>query len=231
MPYSKDSTSNHDEMYPLLPWFANDTLSSTQRDKVADHVSTCDICKEEMQLLKMLNTDLISSSESSYASNADLEGNLSSVMQRIESDQTRAVNSSSLIDKLGRSLQRISDTIGDYLKSQWVAPALVASLLFVTIGSWSLYESQQGDYSVLSSPDAPASTAQVAVQFTSATQSTDAMTLIRKQLASVDNEISIENLEPGVYTVGFKNAVSLDQLNEMLGELQAIENVTSAEIR
>lgn len=231
MSYSNNRSTNHDEMYPLLPWLVNDTLSPTQRDLAMEHVSTCDICQEEIRLLRSLNNELASSSQSNYESKANLEGNLSSVMQRIEAEQKSGASPSSLVDQWRSSVEHMSDTFSFYLKRPWVAPALLGGLLFVTIGSWNVYEQQQGDFSVLSSPQKPASTAQLAVEFEPGMHGAEAKALIDNQMAGYANEIAVERLESGVYLIGFESEVELSQLNKILGELQALKNVSSAELR
>lgn len=40
--------SRHGEIRLLLPWYANGTLDAVDRERVAEHVSSCDVCAREL---------------------------------------------------------------------------------------------------------------------------------------------------------------------------------------
>jgi predicted anti-sigma-YlaC factor YlaD len=42
----------HDAVDELLPWYANGTLEGEERDRVERHLAECEVCREEMALLR-----------------------------------------------------------------------------------------------------------------------------------------------------------------------------------
>ncbi len=55
---SKTSTDKQEHPDKLLPWFVNETLSSNERDDVAQHVQACSRCQQEIALLQRIRTHI-----------------------------------------------------------------------------------------------------------------------------------------------------------------------------
>lgn len=50
------STPEHDEIAELLPWYVTDTLKSLEKTRVSQHLETCPLCRQELQLYRQLET-------------------------------------------------------------------------------------------------------------------------------------------------------------------------------
>ena len=55
---SKTSTDKQAHPDELLPWFVNGTLSSSERNDVAQHVQACSKCQQEIALLQRMRTHI-----------------------------------------------------------------------------------------------------------------------------------------------------------------------------
>jgi anti-sigma factor RsiW len=44
-------TACHDAVTELLPWYVNGTLDESERDRVREHIGTCDDCRDNVELL------------------------------------------------------------------------------------------------------------------------------------------------------------------------------------
>ena len=47
-------TRHHDAVTELLPWYVNDTLDESERDLVREHISICEDCRENVELLSQV---------------------------------------------------------------------------------------------------------------------------------------------------------------------------------
>lgn len=111
----------------LLPWYANGTLSETEREQVAAHLETCTACKRELEEIKGLKADL---TELYAAETGPSQKIARSILHALTRDAAaRRTNSTShalWIDGVDRWLRSL-------FTPRWV-PTLAATILIAQIG-------------------------------------------------------------------------------------------------
>lgn len=60
----------HDDVWALLPWYVNDTLTGSERDMVDGHVHACLVCRREMLALTALAEAVLQRNEDVGCENA-----------------------------------------------------------------------------------------------------------------------------------------------------------------
>ncbi len=50
-PDSRSTSITHRRLRELLPWFVNETLSDTERQRVARHLHDCEVCRGDVEIL------------------------------------------------------------------------------------------------------------------------------------------------------------------------------------
>jgi hypothetical protein len=111
----------------LLPWYANGTLSQSERQQVARHLESCADCERQFEEITGIRNQLITfygSQPSPSRRQAQLI--LAKVAQEASARQSTPVTRQSWQD-------RVDGWIRTFFLPQWV-PTLAASLIFVQFG-------------------------------------------------------------------------------------------------
>lgn len=58
-----DQQSDHQDIYPLLPWYVNDSISGSERLRVNAHLERCLTCRIEIKQLQQLSNQVIRSNQ------------------------------------------------------------------------------------------------------------------------------------------------------------------------
>jgi anti-sigma factor RsiW len=68
------TSSAHQEIQDLLPWYVNQTLTNVEREAMDAHLSQCSVCQAELETLKDLSSVVTTSNERlSYPSESQIE--------------------------------------------------------------------------------------------------------------------------------------------------------------
>jgi|GEM_PF-1708113 len=234
--HTRDGDAGHDEIFGLLPWYANRSLASDQRGRVSRHVNRCAECQAELRLLTMLNETVQQDADAQYRRHADVAGSLASVMGRIDAEADRSPAAEPWLRRFRRRAEGLvslpRSLPGSLLSVFPLAPpaarwgaAAVAGVLVAVIGV-QLHLGQAGsdsaadDYTVLSSPAADASSLRLSVQPASAADLQPAESVIRDELDRLGLASDIEPDGQGGYTVTLREPIAIEALNDVMGDLE-----------
>jgi len=111
----------HPEM-ALLPWYANGTLSDTERHRVAEHLNTCATCRAELEELIGLKADLMEIYASQPGPSAKTaQSILNAVAQETAARRSAQSGSDSFVDGIDQWIRFL-------FMPRWV-PTLAATIL------------------------------------------------------------------------------------------------------
>jgi len=144
----------------LLPWYANGTLSESDRQHIDRHLATCPTCQAELEELTNLKSDLVSF----YAA----QPGLSPQASRRVLDTVRREASTRRIGQSGRQpwLERLDQEFRSFLLPRWV-PTLAVVLLVAQAGSLLWLSTSLTNQQQVSSRSLASQTARFALAFQS----------------------------------------------------------------
>jgi len=136
----------HQEVIELLPWYANATLSESERREIDAHLSNCAACAEELNQLKTIQLVVVESAETVPEPS---KAQFSRAMSKIDAFERGRKRTAA---KSGSWLSEILEQAGDALFG-WFGPmpslarAVVAAQFLVIVGlagglSYSLWENK-----------------------------------------------------------------------------------------
>ena len=83
------TSSAHQEIQHLLPWYVNQTLTKVEREAIDAHLPQCSVCQAELETLKDLSSVVTTSNERlSYPSESQIE-RLAAQVEEFESQRAR----------------------------------------------------------------------------------------------------------------------------------------------
>jgi len=113
----------HTEVFELLPWWVNKSLTKKQHERVAAHIEKCDTCRQEIHLLATLDEQIVADATQSYSNHANIDRDLKKVLKRIDSDisNTEPVSiGSNWVEKLSNFISSLlSNWSAVSAKYQW----------------------------------------------------------------------------------------------------------------
>ena len=182
-----DKSLDHDEVVELLPWFANGTLESSESAMVSRHVETCEECQQELQFLSSLNDTVQDDARMNVSEHADVELNLSAVLDRIDSaGHQRSVSSASL-SSISRRVIRYLESLSLFPGLRWAGAALACGLV-VALGLQFNTNRATDDYTVLSSSNEDRASMRLFVHFLPGTEETEAQAIVDSALRQIEGE-------------------------------------------
>ena len=83
------TSSTHQEVQHLLPWYVNQTLTNVEREAIDAHLSQCSVCQAELETLKDLHSVVTASNERlSYPCESQIE-RVAAQVEKFESQEAR----------------------------------------------------------------------------------------------------------------------------------------------
>lgn len=82
------TSSTHQEVQHLLPWYVNQTLRNVEREAIDAHLPQCSVCQAELQTLKDLGSVVTSSNERLSYPESQIE-RLAARVEKFESQKAR----------------------------------------------------------------------------------------------------------------------------------------------
>jgi hypothetical protein len=124
--------SNHDEVWSLLPWYANGSLQGTERDRVRAHLQVCLVCRRELagQATLARHLEQTPGVEISYKPSFE---RLKSRIHKEEGIKARA-NGNNQAQGQTRWLTRWKNLLNSHFSAKHLAAAVATGLLGVAIG-------------------------------------------------------------------------------------------------
>jgi anti-sigma factor RsiW len=81
-----ENSAEHQEVSGLIPWYVNDTLSDTERQKVDAHVGSCAVCRDDLAVHKRILEGINAQPALDYMPMASLKR----LQARLDAAQTQA---------------------------------------------------------------------------------------------------------------------------------------------
>lgn len=207
----------------LLPWFATGRLSTTDAERVTQHLEHCEVCRADLAAQRELRTTLRTASSVEFAPQAGL----AKTMARIDELAREPASGfdAAAAERDGRARRR------RFGATQWLTAAVVLQAIGLGAIGGSYLVGQRADrskpgYATLSSPAAVASGARIRAVFA------EGMTVGRlKELLAAQHLLIVAGpTEAGVFTLGATDAApGRDRWDVPLAALRADPHVLFAE--
>lgn len=111
----------------LIPWYVNGTLSSVERQQVARHLETCEVCRVELEEISTLKTGLTAIYDTQPGSSAQTaRAVLAAVAAEVRAGRSRPSSKRSWLESIDQWFRSL-------FTAQWV-PTLAAMLFVAQIG-------------------------------------------------------------------------------------------------
>lgn len=227
------STSNsdniHDQVFELLPWWANNTLSAEQHKLVANHIGQCTKCQSEIQFITSLNDEINVHADATYSVSADRNRDFNNVMQRVNQSNRKPIRNSRVslgtVDgSANNSGKSITDIVIDFLspfKIQWAMPALVLVLAVIVGTQFQRTTQESGSgYQVLSSDTVSNTGIHISVQFLPTANKEDIREFIMVETQDFAESAELEEQNDGSYLIVFPDSIDVADLNQVVSELK-----------
>ncbi len=145
-----EDADSHQACWERLPWYANGSLEVAERSAVEAHLSTCLVCRRELNYLQALGRAL----HAAELGNSDIESGLAATLARIDAGPPTPWARQSLRRRLGSALSRLWSELLDSAPAVRGAMAVQLLLLLALIGWLFLPTSlkTQPSYVTLSTP-------------------------------------------------------------------------------
>ncbi|MBX2884616.1 MAG: zf-HC2 domain-containing protein [Granulosicoccus sp.] len=222
-------TQKHNQVIELLPWWVNKTLNDHENEMVERHISNCDECQAEIEMLSVLNNEIASSSVADYAHHADVDQSLSSVMQRIDNTPDEEKVSSSNPGLIQSFLQTASTLLFPRSTLQWAGSAIACVVVVLTgMQLWNANTVTDNEYQVLSTAEPQNSAVRLSVRFTESVTAEHARKIVGNRAVSAGDSYELVGSEDEGFSLLFPATVTVNELNNTIIELQndpAVENV------
>lgn len=219
----------HDDILALLPWYVNNTLEDRERDLVKNHIDHCEACKQEVLFLTSLGQTVQSQASDSYAMNANVDRDLSAVMNLIDADEQSSPQENHPLVSANRWQIKCLNFISSLTVPQWGVTALAG--LLVAVVSFNLLISQpQDDYSVLSSSDINDTSMHLSVQLAPSANHEQMRTLIQDLIPQFEQPLKMEVLSNNSYVIMLEDKLSVTELDELTKKLVRLDGIERAEL-
>ena len=203
----------HEKLTELLPWYVNGTLPQIEYDAVEKHVSNCETCQQDINLIK--NT--FQATNNFDASVIPSDDNFNRIMQRIERTD------------IGQSDTDLVNNDGPLINKSWyqkpylalAASFLGAMLLFYGVNN--LFISDTGDYQVLTSGD----TDQIELEIFF---NTDVKPSVAEQIIiTADSRFQLQGTHPN-YRIELPSDYDVIKINDLISRLNTEKPVSNVRI-
>src|SRR5512134_3069911 len=100
MKSEKEQTLMHEEAFELLSWYVNESLSETETAKVKTHLSVCNECQQEIEMLNELKNAVRLSNETLPSPSTQVFESVMNRIEEYEAQRADKVRSESFLSKL-----------------------------------------------------------------------------------------------------------------------------------
>lgn len=223
------TSQEHDDIFPLLPWYANRTLEAEKRAAVTQHLSSCEECQHEIQWLSLLNESAQNDNDAQYNKHADLEKNLSSVMDRIDSTSRASHSGSDWLTSVKHSIDKVFSSFTSLSVPQ-IAMTAMAGVLVAVVGVQVYTKQTQNNYSVLSSSETQESSLRLSIELTGESESDVLPSTLQQIVEKLGQPFNIHKGTDGRYTLAVSGGTDVDKLNALINELEGTGQIQRVEI-
>ncbi|MGI9304458.1 MAG: zf-HC2 domain-containing protein [Gammaproteobacteria bacterium] len=187
------ATSSHEDIYLLLPWYANGTLDASEQAKVEAHINGCAVCRREIEFLSGVEQ----AANSRNGIHALPQNGLATTLRKIEALESGGGEQPSMVDRLREYLSRLFSP-GSFMNPAWATA--VPALALAMLAGYLLWpaDNESHEYRTLSSENkALESPLRLEVTFVAGTTVRQASDLVN----GIDDRILIFAADDGSYTL------------------------------
>lgn len=204
-------TMTHDEAIELLPWLANGSLTSAERETVESHAASCIICRRELAELQALQAAIDSTTAESEVPAPDMRR----INARIDAQLARASRPRELLSALRRMFA-----------SPWrVAFAAQTVALLVVAALWLQPDDTQPAFRTLTAVDPLPAGHYIRVVFDPTLGERDVATLLEANGLDIVSGPS----ERGVVTLQFADETNAEQRDAIIERMRDDDRVLFAQ--
>ncbi|MBT3047961.1 MAG: zf-HC2 domain-containing protein [Candidatus Thiodiazotropha sp.] len=145
----QQTASNHEQQFLNLPWYVNGTLSAEQMEAMRLHIDGCDICRQEVELLRSAQSVV----QDDLAAAVPDAGRLDRLMEKIDAPPRQTARPVNPVRGILHETRRVFSAL---FENRWawaaVAPILLVAVIFMRGGD---VAAPGIDYKTLSSGERP----------------------------------------------------------------------------
>jgi anti-sigma factor RsiW len=215
------------EVWELIPWYANGTLEGREREEVETHLSTCPSCQAELRRCRDIATAVHADGETSWAPSP---GYFSQMLSLIDAAEASGTQDGGWWERLRARWARHFLVLQSAPRLfRWALAAQGAMILLLAwVVAWQVPSSPGPLYRTLSDGGDRVSQGQAHIQVVFADDITEKE--LRALLTSVEGTIVHGPSSEGVYTVELPlSGNSPDLIDPILGAVRAHRKVRLAE--
>lgn len=215
------TTQQHNEIWEILPWYVNDSLSPQELADVEAHVKDCALCEAEVARCKNLNQSVKSNDRETWSPSAPHFARILDIVDGYEKRVTTKKSSS----WLANWLPWLSATPGPARFALGLQGALVL-VLATTLIYRGLVPTE--NYHTLSDPAPRTQNAGMKIRVVFAEDISEKE--IRTLLLSISSKLVAGPSSLGVYTIALSQEQSAPNANQAIKQLRASPKIRLAEI-
>lgn len=182
---NKSEIEQHQLIWQLLPWYANDTLQEPERNTAAQHIAECQLCEEEIGRCRIIAAAVRASDATTWKPSPE---GMARLMARIDSKKaspqrkSRWISFREWLEKIRLAFQEAASFL------RWTVAAQTAVIaLLVGVILWQAVLAPSTQYRTLSDSDtrAETGTAQIQVIFAEDITEGELRTLLRQTKSAI----------------------------------------------
>lgn len=213
-------STEHEEIFAMLPWYVNESLEAQQSRAVLEHLESCTACQNEVGFLKEFNNCVQDNAQDKQSSHARLGANLESVMNRIDSDEPPVRFDNNGMQTFGQKIRDLFSFVTALPAYQLGATAM-AGILVAVLSIHFISGQPDDEYSVLSSADVSATTLRLSAAKGKPVKIEDIQTIVDRELPRFKHSVRIETTDDTTFTLLFTDEIDIAVLGELVTTLQS----------
>ena len=205
----KEFSNIHEQVWNLLPWYINQTLSPDDDDMVEAHLSSCLVCRNELSQQRTLKSVVVSDQSSDTA----LKRSLSTLHQRIQNESYQPEpHWLSWLKESWRTVRETHFGIQTALLAQ--TAVIMVAIGFVLVDR----PDQASEFQTLTSAPTPAKAAEMAFKVIFA----EDLTIVGLQRLLEENDVTIKSgpSPAGAYELAINHAMTPEAVKNLLARLE-----------
>ncbi|MDH3695037.1 MAG: hypothetical protein OER96_10765 [Gammaproteobacteria bacterium] len=218
------TSSSHDEIFLLLPWYVNSTLDADEHTIVSSHIAECAICRQEVEYLTRVDS-VVKEQDDVHAI---AQNGFARMMHRIDQDDADTA-------QIQSSDATISEKLSSWWKSDWfgirgLGIAIPAMLVIAVAGKflWPTPLPDDPAYQTLSSENP---TSNESMQFKVTLVENAESVLLQNYFREIWGTTAIIKKTPdGGYSFELPPDASPVEITQLLNQLKSSENIKSVEL-
>lgn len=218
------TSSFHQEIFLLLPWYVNGTLAPEERGKVTTHLEDCAACQREMAFLANME-HTANTSDDIYALP---ESGFTAVMQRIDASESGHARKPEILSS-ARDWAAQFFGLHPLRRAAWTAAVVpaIALLVFAGFNLWPSSATHDPAYHTLSNPQ---TTDTLPLRFRVKFNASIGEAEVQQFVTAIDERIMLTRKDGASYILELPAATDPVNAGALLQTLRSSGKVTAVEM-